>query len=326
MTNLPDIFAEAKDRYDVLSMWVALGIPGEPKIGDNFSPFREEKRPSFSIYEGGQKWKDHGTGQGGDCIELAKVYRGFNGPDLREFLMERLGIGFPDRGARVSLKAFTPAPKSPEPPKVIQWPCELGTGTEETWKRFAELRGLSYAGVWTMVEAGVLRFGIVDGHKCFVLTDDERRAAEIRRLDGETFSNGQKAYPLKGVDKSWPVGAKLIARRESWAFSEGASDFLHLFDLYVQYRKAGGQWVFTPMGLLGAGIKHLVPEIMRKAHGRTAVLIPDGDDSGARMGEHWSEQFSKAGADVETMKMPPGKDLRDMCLAGEIRPEDIFDE
>jgi hypothetical protein len=44
------------------------------------------------------------------------------------------------------------------------------------------------------------------------------------------------------------------------------------------------------------------------------------------MGEHWSEQFSKAGADVETMKMPPGKDLRDMCLAGEIRPEDIFDE
>ena len=46
MTNLPDIFAEAKDRYDVLSMWVALGIPGEPKIGDNFSPFREETAAS----------------------------------------------------------------------------------------------------------------------------------------------------------------------------------------------------------------------------------------------------------------------------------------
>ncbi|MFP6895477.1 MAG: hypothetical protein VCA38_02650, partial [Roseibacillus sp.] len=97
-----DVFAEAKVRYDVLSMWVALGIPGEPKIGDNFSPFREERQPSFSIYDGGQKWKDHGgEGHQGDCIELAKLWGNFTGSELREFLMERLGIDFPDGGARV---------------------------------------------------------------------------------------------------------------------------------------------------------------------------------------------------------------------------------
>ena len=34
------------------------------------SPFREDKRPSFSIYENGTKWKDHGTGDQGDEFDF----------------------------------------------------------------------------------------------------------------------------------------------------------------------------------------------------------------------------------------------------------------
>ena len=92
LANFPDIFSEAKEHYDVLTMWVALGIPGEPKVGMNFSPFRDrkEKHRSFSIYDGGQKWKDFGgEGGGGDCLELAKAWRGFSGPELREWLGEQ---------------------------------------------------------------------------------------------------------------------------------------------------------------------------------------------------------------------------------------------
>ena len=320
-----DVFAEAKARYMVMDVWRMLGLPGDPKIGNNFSPFRDEKDASCSIYEDGRKFKDQGDGgEQGDIIAFIHAVTDWTHAEIREWLMERLGIDHHEGNARVPIKVFTPAPEPATSPKVIEWPCELVTGTEETWERFADLRGLSYAGVWTMVEAGVLRFGIVDGHKCFIVTDHARRAAEIRRLDGKNFGS-RKAYPLKGVDKSWPVGAELIARTESWTFAEGATDFLHEFDLYVQYRKSGGQWVFTPMGLLGAGIKHLAPEFMEKARGRAAVFCPDGDDAGDKMGEHWSEQFAKAGADVEVIEMPPGKDLRDMCLAGEIQPKDLFE-
>ena len=38
------------------------------------SPFREDKKPSFSIYADGKKWKDHGTGEQGDAADfLAKA-------------------------------------------------------------------------------------------------------------------------------------------------------------------------------------------------------------------------------------------------------------
>ena len=153
LPNYPDVFAEAKARYDVPAMRKMLGIPGEPTHGNSFSPFREESRPSFSIYDDGRKWKDHANGLGGDSIELAKVWHDFTGPELREFLMERLGIDFPDRGARVPAKMFTPTPKPPAPPKKIEWPRGLLTGREEMWEGFAERRGLSYEGVRFMVDS-----------------------------------------------------------------------------------------------------------------------------------------------------------------------------
>jgi hypothetical protein len=179
-----------------------------------------------------------------------------------------------------------------------------------------------------MVEQGLLRFGTVDDHQCFIITDDEHRAAEIRRIDGEPFPKGQKPYPLTGVNKDWMPGAAMILGScpidRSWAICEGATDYLSLFDLYVRYRLTGGKKAFTPLAMLGAGIKRLCPDIMAAARGRTIVLIPDGDSAGDRMGDHWSVEFSKAGADVDTIRLQRGEDLRDLHLAGEIQPEDLF--
>ena len=45
----PDVFARAKEQYTVLDAWRMLGLPGEPTLGTNISPLREERRPSFSI-------------------------------------------------------------------------------------------------------------------------------------------------------------------------------------------------------------------------------------------------------------------------------------
>ena len=95
--------------------------------------------------------------------------------------------------------------------RPISWPSELAIGSEEAWSSFAKLRGYSYPAVWLMAQAGILRFCVVNGHKCIAITDSERRAAEIRRVDGGLFGSGSKAFPLKGVDKRWLVGAALLS-------------------------------------------------------------------------------------------------------------------
>jgi len=308
-----DVFGEAKSRYTILDLWPALNLPGEPKPSCR-SPFREERTASFSIYEGGRKWKDHGTGEGGDVIAFIQAATRWSHSEIRDWLLERLGIDHHDPP--------TAPQKPPETRKEIQWPGELVTGSESTWEAFAKRRGLSYAGVWTMVEAGILRFCKAGGRKCYIVTDDERRAAEIRRIDGGTFRNGRKAFPLSGVDKSWLLGADLIAGDEDILVIEGATDLLTAFDRYVRYRKDGGSRRWCPVGILGASVKDIDPGLLQRMRGRHGRIAADGDPPGDRMAEHWTKVLTKVGLSVDVIEMPRGRDLSD--VAAEIQPEVLF--
>ena len=92
-----DVFAQAKQTYTIPDLWRMLGLPGEPKVGMNLSPVREERRPSFSIYDGGRKFKDHGgDGAQGDLIAFVQAATDWNHAEIRDYFIERLGI---DRGS-----------------------------------------------------------------------------------------------------------------------------------------------------------------------------------------------------------------------------------
>ena len=91
-----DVFAQAKQTYTIPDLWRMLGLPGEPKVGMNCSPLREERRPSFSIYDGGRKFKDHGgDGAQGDVIAFVQAATDWSHAEIRDYFIERLGI---DRG------------------------------------------------------------------------------------------------------------------------------------------------------------------------------------------------------------------------------------
>jgi len=65
-----------KSKLDVVSLWRRLYPNSAPKSGRNWiyhSPFRADKKPSFSIFAGGQRFKDHATGEGGDVITFAAL-------------------------------------------------------------------------------------------------------------------------------------------------------------------------------------------------------------------------------------------------------------
>ena len=317
-----NLFAEAREAYTISDAWQMLRLPGEPKPSCK-SPFRDERTPSFTIFDDGKAWKDHGTGEGGDVIEFIRFAIGGDHRAVRDWLKERIGIDLYDHGDG---KAPSRPAKVATASTAIQWPAELIEGTTATWKAFADLKGLRYSTADVLVRAGILRFcKLEDGTKCFVLTDAARRSAEIRRLDGKTFGES-KAFPLRGVNKSWPVGCDLIryaSSESSVLIVEGATDLLTAIDLYTRYRReecGSRRWV--PVAILGAGCKALAPEAAALIRGRRCRIVPDADPAGDKMAEQWSGLLRTIGCTVDVVDLPRGTDLTD--CKNSIHPFDLF--
>jgi hypothetical protein len=316
--NSRDVFAEINSHL-IPELAAMLGIPGELREGMNLSPLREERTPSFSIYAGGTKFKDHGGDAQGDGVAFVMAALRCDHAGARDWWMERHGI---DRIEGL-LAQGGPA-STPQPPKAIKWPGELSEGTAATWAAFAERRGISYRCTHTMVHAGILRFLRVDGVPCFAITDRSNRAAEIRRMDGRLFGS-LKAFPLSGVDKSWLPGLACIAQAKPDAgivITEGATDLPTAIDLYTAYRKSGGARSWVCAALLGAGCKTLASEAIPFVRSRRVRLVPDGDDKGDTMAATWKELLLALGCTVDVVKLPRGKDLSD--VKGELQPEGLF--
>jgi hypothetical protein len=316
-----DVFAMAREKYSVPDAWVMLRLSGEPRR-TCCSPFREDRHPSFSIHSDGKAWTDHATGEGGDVIEFIRHAIAGDHREVRQWLMDRLGVSHIDHGP---VRPPTRPVAMREPHKAISWPAEIMEGTEATWKAFSRNKGISYPATWTAVRSGILRFTIIDGVKCYIVTDDARRAAEIRRIDGKSFGTS-KAFPLAGVDKRWMPGAALLhgaVPETSVLVMEGATDLITAIDLYSRYwRKAGGRLSWQPVALLGAGCKVIDDECAEWIRGRHVRLVPDADDAGDRMRDHWTELFRNLGCPVDHVILPRGTDLTDNRET--IEPSNLF--
>jgi hypothetical protein len=319
-TKSRDIFAEARDKYTIADLWMAFGFDGQPK-GSCRSPFRQDRTPSFSIHHDGTGWTDHATGEGGDVIEFARhALGGCDHKTVRDWFGERIGIDHYDF-FRVANKtaAVTPAPKA------ITWPGDLVEGSTATWEAFAKHRRLTFPAVHAMVHAGILRFVKTDGAKCYVITDTGHHAAEIRRMDGKLFGSS-KAYPLRGVDKSWLPGVELLRQSPkdtAVVITEGATDLLSAIDLYSRYRRQhGGRESWQPVALLGASCKNLHPEAQKLIRGRRVRLVPDADPAGDIMADHWTGLLRKIGCEVDVVNLPKNTDLTDHLST--LSPTDLF--
>ena len=308
-----DLFAKAREEYTVYSLWAELGLQGDPKPSCK-SPFRDERTPSFSIYDQGRKWADHGTGEGGDVIEFLKHALGTDCRGVRDWLIDRSG--------QVQAPEPKPSPKPQE--KRIEWPCSIQEPTPYTLKEFAELRGYTFPAAHVMAECGALRFTEVKGHRAFIVSDERMRIAEIRRMDRQPWPNGSKAYPLKGVDKSLLLGSPIIeAATQRIMLVEGVTDYLAALDLYSRYRrKHGGRVCWVPVALLGANCRKLHAEDAKRISGRYVRIVPDADPPGDQMAEHWKALLRSKGCTVDVVNLPPKTDLSDHLHA--IDPKNLF--
>jgi hypothetical protein len=311
----------AKARVTIADAWHALGLPGEPRR-TCCSPFREDKRPSFSIFADGRGWKDFATGEAGDVVSFVKcATAGTDAEAIRRVLELAGGIASP-----VEL-----APRQ-GPAKPARTPFDglagltLAPPTVGEVLALAELRHWpTFAGLELAARRGLLRCAGVkhraDTHRAWIFTDNARHSAQARRLDGEPWPGDGHTFKSKTLrtDDDHPPGlADIVAcERRAVLICEGEPDALATLLLAWAGDIADKVGVVC---LTGAS-KPLPPAVLEKLRGRRCRVIRQTDPAGHKAALAWAESIHAAGIAVDLANLDgrtradgqPAKDLADLC-------------
>lgn len=315
-----------RETYRITDAWRDLGFDGTPAKSCR-CPWREDRKPSFSVFDEGRSFKDFSTDEAGDVFSF--VMRALDLPfkEAAQWIEGRTGTG-----PRVE----TPRPTTilrPHPPKEkkpLKLPA-LDRGTRDDLEQVARTRGLQSYAVEIAVRVGTLRFGRVCGERSWILTDASGKLAEARRLDGKPFEtvgslSARKAHTLAGSSKSWPCGLTLSEDPPNHSptvlLVEGGPDYLAALDFLVRFKAQG----FRPVAMLGKsnGISSEALDLMA---GRRVRIYPHHDPGEGGMGaaHQWAEQLAGVGCKVDGFSFAgltmsdgqPVTDLNDILFADE---------
>ena len=310
---------EAKAALTVADAWNRLGLPGHPSKSCR-SPFREDRSPSFSVYENGHRWKDHSTGKGGDVCDFIAAALTVTLADAARWILEQTNARTSARSWPKAQRIAPAKPRPAEPRKPLALP-PLDKGTVSDLAQLQELRGFRFfAGLQILSNRGQLGFATLkDGTerpRCWIITDDSRRNAQARRLDGKPWQSlpgKPKAKTLPGSQAAWPIGASRISRSDTVLFTEGAPDLLAAAT-FASFDLPGS---FEAVAMIGAGLS-IHPEALPLFKGKTVFLFAHNDEAGINAARKWQGQLTEASATVTTLcSDTEGRDLNDALTAGE---------
>lgn len=302
---------EAKERVRIHDLWPELGYEGKPGKTCR-SPFREDRHPSFSVYDDGRKWKDHATDEGGDVIDFYAKAKGItNDEACREILKRAGGYQEPVRHERPKQ-----APARLELPPAIPWDRAIAQAVADS--RGLSITSVEFAALWL----GILMFGTVKAHLSWILFDRSRRCAEARRVDGEFFPEDgknpeRKVHTLYGSDKSCPIGLFPPAFEGPWLkqhvhkilLVEGGPDLLAACQII-----AAQDVNILPVAMLGAGLTIAAGALPYFKERQTVVVAQPGQ-VGRAAGERWRQQIKGAGGSVRLFALKCG-DLNETVTQG----------
>jgi len=318
--------AESRLSLPVLAEMISRPIKQNP--GTCRSPFRDERRPSFSwriSSDGRARWKDFGTGEGGDVVSfVAKAYDLSNKDALLRYL-EMAGVGGTESNEHPGVKPITLEPitlkpitlKEPVKRESLNLPQDLHPGTCAEIKELLDLRGwngVSIEHLHLVSSQGFLRFGTWQGERAWFLVDPSGRFFEARRMDGKIWGNGSKS-DSRG-SKSL-LSAEHLKEGRVALLVEGAPDFLACavyVSLSIKQSTCFAEDA-VPVAMLGAGVR-LKEDDLKRFKGVRVIIFPHLDSAGRSARDTWKAQLRKAGAIVgdlslESFVYPGGKDLAD---------------
>ena len=302
---------EAKARITILVLWQMFNLPGKPGKSCR-SPFREDKSPSFSVSEDGRSWIDFATGEKGDAIDFLAKAKGIHPAEAFTLFLQMAGE--------------KRAASDQEPKHVTALDLKgLEPCTAEDLDRIASMRSIPVEGLRIAVERRIL-FSCHNPFqgRCFVVTDDARRNAICRRLDGERFHSrsgdeGPKSRCWKGALANWPIGIAQASGYPSIALCEGTPDLLSAF--WLAY--AGGvDHLVSPVCMTGASC-NIHPDALPIFRGKRVRIFGHADRAGEPAVIRWAQHLRNVQVEVDQFRFAglvrgddqPVKDLNDFLLA-----------
>jgi hypothetical protein len=290
--------------------WKILGLPGSPNRTCK-SPFREDKKPSFSVYmsASGERWYDQAEGVGGDVVDFWAKAREVTVQAAVEQLGNMIGEAKPPTAKYI-----------PAEEKLIDWPDDLCRPTVMECVSLSMLRNLPSGCFDLAANLGFLKVGTHKGELLWFLTDASRRGAEGKTFTGEMCAaSGKKTAALPGTSKSWCYG--LISDRPEWnamkkiVVVEGLPDFFAALALLIDCPSNA-----RVISMLGASTKP-GDECRKYVRDREFLIIGHNDKDGIKAREVWRKRLQEMGADkVIVQDLPEG--YKDLCEFVSANPPD----
>ncbi len=328
----PSQIPEALSRVRIYQVAAQLGLYLPENPGGCRSPFREERNPSFSWFigrDGRDRWKDFGTGDGGDTVSfIMKALNCSYGEAVNE-LLKMAGLMEWGNGPRKASALPLPAADTPRPdpkpteeklPAKYHLPADLHQGSAREVSDLIESRGwiplVTPNHLRELSESGALRFGTFYGERSWLLVDRQQRFFEARRMDAKPWrkggkSNSRGSKSLLGVENLRPGSVCL--------FVEGAPDFLaaSIFKAEGEEQSCSFSSDCFPVAALGAG-SSISKEDLSFFRGVRVLMFPHRDKAGKEASLKWKRELKRGGATVQEVNLekyltPGGKDLAD-CI------------
>ncbi len=315
-----DELKEAIERVDVLRCWAELCPPAPRGVGAFKSPFREDRKPSFSIFRVGEHllWRDHSTGESGGAWQFVERARtDWSKREVAEWFFQVSGVD-PGKGPAPKSRAERARAREKEVERIYDSrraavkrnadveSVEWGDREREAWGEgrsidpekklaaLAEKRGWPVDWCWALWDLGAISFPMDRrGKRRLAFAVEVRDAGDVVRQVGyhmrmyfvETRAKGW-IYAPKGV-AAWPfvLGRPEVAR--AWAVLEGQWDAASLWGALGGFEdaEAFGPDSLAVFGLRGAASVAVFLAAFRKMLScrRPVVwLVADADEAGRK--------------------------------------------
>ncbi len=285
---------EIKSRVTIFDVADRLGIKLRGKGKLFHSPFREDKHPSFSIFDNGRRFKDHANpNERGDVFAFCMRAMNVLFPEAKDALARMFGVN-PDRTRKnaperrrnaLGESLISPEGKARLKPSIppLEW-------READAHKLESRRGYSVESQRIAYERGVFGFCEYKNFPAWIVTDGRGETAQARRVDGGFFPDaggGHKAETLLNSNCSFPAGLNAAGNFEVLALCEGGTDFLAAFHLARLY---GCENEIAPLAMFGAS-QDISPRALEAMDGKYVIIFPDKDKAGADALRKWGEKI-----------------------------------
>ena len=293
--STPSPLEQAKSAVTIFDVWAHFSLPGNPKKNPTHSPFRQDKRASFSVSPDGQTFHDFATGDKGDVVTFWARATGLPVADACKSFIEYAGTG---RSSITPITRIT-SPASP-PAEQRQKPVlpAMQRGDHKRLQVLASFRKLSVEGLQLATDRDLLHFALLKNLSAWLVTDSERVNCQARRMDGglwQHLSEPAKAWTLPGCWAAWPIGINEAQPFPMIALVEGAPDLLaaHHF-IHAEERERD----VAAVCITGATM-NIHESALPLFSGKRVRIYPHLDDAGQKAAQRWTEQLESVNAVVD---------------------------